>query len=144
MDKAWSAGIPHITFTGGEPTLRDDLPALIAHAEKTGQVTGLLSDGLKLADKEYLNTLLQTGLDHLLFILQPDHPASWTALETILPEDLYTTVHLTVSGENAASAGHAIERVAALGVKSISLSTCEVLLAGDVRKACRKKPASWV
>ena len=42
MDKAWAAGIPHITFTGGEPTLRDDLPALIAHAEKIGQVTGLL------------------------------------------------------------------------------------------------------
>ena len=42
MDKAWAAGIPHITFTGGEPTLREDLPALIAHAEKVGQVTGLL------------------------------------------------------------------------------------------------------
>ena len=23
LDKAWAAGIPHITFTGGEPTLRD-------------------------------------------------------------------------------------------------------------------------
>ena len=34
MDKAWAVGIPHLTFTGGEPTLRDDLPALIAHAEK--------------------------------------------------------------------------------------------------------------
>ncbi len=138
MDKAWSAGIPHITFTGGEPTLRDDLPALIAHAEKTGQVTGLLSDGLKLADKEYLNSLLQTGLDHLLFILQPGQPSSWTALETILPEDLYTTVHLTVSGENAASAGHAIERVAALGVKSISLSTCEASLQ-DTLKGLQEK-----
>ena len=97
MDKAWAVGIPHITFTGGEPTLREDLPALIAHAEKIGQVTGLLSDGLKLADKEYLHTLLQTGLDHLLFILDPDNPASWKALETIMPEDLYTTVHLTVT-----------------------------------------------
>ena len=100
LDKAWAAGIPHITFTGGEPTLREDLPALIAHAEKIGQVTGLLTDGLKLADNDYLHTLLQTGLDHLLFILQPDNPASWKALETILPEDLYTTVHLTVTPAN--------------------------------------------
>src|SRR5512140_2694013 len=92
MDKAWAAGIPHITFTGGEPTLREDLPALIAHAEKVGQVTGLLSDGLKLADKAYLHTLLQTGLDHLLFILDPDNKTSWKALETVMPEDLYTTV----------------------------------------------------
>ena len=100
MDKAWAVGIPHITFTGGEPTLRDDLPALIAHAEKNGQVCGLLSDGLKLADKKYLQLLLQTGLDHLLFILQPDKEASWKALETVMPEDLFTTVHLTVTPQN--------------------------------------------
>lgn len=33
IDKAWQAGIPHIIFTGGEATLREDLPQLIAHAE---------------------------------------------------------------------------------------------------------------
>ena len=128
MDKAWSAGIPHITFTGGEPTLREDLPALIAHAEKTGQVTGLLSDGLKLADQEYLHTLLQTGLDHLLFILEPENPASWKALETILPEDLYTTVHLTVTPQNVDNAGETLEKVAKMGVKSLSLGASEASL----------------
>ncbi len=46
LDKAWGAGIPHVTFTGGEPTLRDDLPELIAYAEEKGMVSGLLSDGL--------------------------------------------------------------------------------------------------
>jgi hypothetical protein len=128
LDKAWTAGIPHITFTGGEPTLREDLPALIAHAEKVGQVTGLLTDGLKLADKEYLHTLLQTGLDHLLFILQPGNPASWQALETIMPEDLYTTVHLTVTPENIGSAGGTLERLAALQVKSLSLGAADASL----------------
>ena len=128
LDKAWTAGIPHIIFTGGEPTLRDDLPALIAHAEKNGQVTGLLSDGLKLADKAYLETLLQTGLDHLLFLLQPDEKVSWKALETILPEDLFTTVHLTVTPENIKSAGDVLEKLAQLQVKSLSLSASEASL----------------
>lgn len=128
MEKAWTVGIPHITFTGGEPTLREDLPDLIAYAEKTGQVTGLLSDGLKLADKEYLRKLLQTGLDHLLFILQPEDPASWKALETILPEDLYTTVHLTVTPQNVEQAGETLERAAALGVKSLSLGASDASL----------------
>ena len=128
MDKAWAAGIPHITFTGGEATLRDDLPQLIAHAEKTGQVTGLLSDGLKLLDQGYLNTLLQTGLDHLLFILQPENPDSWKALECIMPEDLYTTVHLTVTPENVNKAGEILQRAAALGVKSLSLGTSDASL----------------
>ena len=125
MDKAWAAGIPHITFTGGEPTLREDLPALIAHAEKVGQVTGLLTDGLKLADKAYLQNLLQTGLDHLLFILQPENPASWQALETIMPEDLYTTVHLTVTPWNVKQAGETLDRLAGLNVKSLSLGASE-------------------
>jgi hypothetical protein len=128
LTKAWAAGIPHITFTGGEPTLREDLPALIAHAEKIGQVTGLLSDGLKLADKEYLNTLLQTGLDHLLFILDPQNPASWKALETVLPEDLFTTVHLTVTPQNVDQADGILERLAKLEVKSLSLGASETSL----------------
>jgi hypothetical protein len=128
MDKAWAVGIPHITFTGGEPTLRDDLPALIAHAEKVGQVTGLLSDGLKLADKEYLHTLLQTGLDHLLFILDPENPDSWKALETVMPEDLYTTVHLTVTPQNVNKAGEILEKLAGLKVKSLSLGASEASL----------------
>ena len=125
MDKAWAAGIPHITFTGGEPTLREDLPALIAHAQQVGQISGLLTDGLKLADKNYLDSLLQTGLDHLLFILQPENPASWQALECILQADLFTTVHLTITPWNVKKAGETLEKLAGLKVKSLSLGASE-------------------
>ncbi len=45
------SGIPHVVFTGGEPTLRDDLPELIAHAERNGQITGLNTNGRRLADR---------------------------------------------------------------------------------------------
>ncbi|RME07672.1 MAG: radical SAM protein, partial [Anaerolineae bacterium] len=120
LDLAWQHGVPHILFTGGEPTLRDDLPDLIAHAEANGQVTGLLSDGLRLADRDYLNTLLQTGLDHLLMVLQPENPAAWEALERILPQDLHTSVHLTLTPQNAARAGEIIKRLADLGANALS------------------------
>ena len=122
LDRAWEAGIPHVTFTGGEPTLRDDLPELIAHAEAKGMVTGLLSDGLKLANAEYLNTLLQTGLDHLLFILNPEKSNSWEALNAILPEDLYTTVHLTINEENASDVEEIVARLSNLSINALSLS----------------------
>ena len=125
LDKAWQAGIPHIVFTGGEATLRDDLPQLIAYAEKNGQVCGLLTDGLKLADKEYLELLLQTGLDHVMLILQPDNLLSWKAIETIVPEDLFLTVHLTLNKENVNGAKEILEKVANLAVENISLSTSE-------------------
>jgi MoaA/NifB/PqqE/SkfB family radical SAM enzyme len=123
MDKAWAFGIPHITFTGGEPTLREDLPALIAHAEANGQVTGLLTDGLKLSNEAYLNNLLQTGLDHLLFILAADNPASWQALETCLKADIFVTVHLTITDSDQVKIKSTLQRLADLGVKNISLTT---------------------
>jgi hypothetical protein len=126
LEKAWAAGIPHVAFTGGEATLRDDLPSLIALARKIGLVTSLLSDGLKLSDPAYRHNILQTGLDHLLFILQPDLPASWDALAALMPEDLYTTVHLTVTPQNAGQAGETLQRLAKLGVKSLSLSASDV------------------
>ncbi|MBI5964955.1 MAG: radical SAM protein [Chloroflexi bacterium] len=125
LDKAWQAGIPHIVFTGGEATLREDLPQLIAHAEKNGQVCGLLTDGLKLADKDYLELLLQTGLDHVMVILQPDEPRSWKAIETIVPQDLFLTVHLTLNKENVNEAKSILERAANLAVENISLSTSD-------------------
>ena len=122
LDKAWAVGIPHVTFTGGEPTLRDDLPELIAYAEAKGMVSGLLSDGLKLADKNYLETLLMTGLDHLLFILHPENEKSWQALEVIMPEDLFVTVHLTITETNATQVEETLEKLASLDVKSLSLT----------------------
>ncbi len=122
LDKAWAAGVPHIVFTGGEPTLREDLAELIAHAEHLGQVTGLLSDGVKLADADYLNALLQTGLDHLMIVFHPDDATAWKALETVLPEDLYTTVHLTVTPENSGEIIDLIDELDDFGVTSLSLS----------------------
>lgn len=125
LNRAWEFGIPHVTFTGGEATLRDDLPDLIAQAEQNGQVCGLLTDGLRLRDREYLSRLLQTGLDHILFLLQPQNPNSWQALEIVLAEDIFVTVHITLSQENFDTAGESLKRLAELGVKDLSLSTAD-------------------
>ena len=128
LDQAWRAGIPHVTFTGGEPTLREDLPALIAHAEKNGQVCGLMTDGMKFADKEYLHSLLQTGLDHVLILLQPDNEKSWQALENLMPEDLFVTVHITLNPQNANKMQSTLQRLVSLGVKNISASIMDMSL----------------
>ena len=134
---AWQAGVPHVTFTGGEPTLREDLPDLIAHAEKNGQVCGLLTDGLKLAEKSYLHTLLNTGLDHLLFLLQPDNKDSWKALETIMPEDLFTTVHITVNKKNLKKLDETLEKLAELEVTSLSLGLADEVRAREYERSAR-------
>lgn len=141
LDKAWQAGIPHVTFTGGEATLRDDLPELIAHAEKNGQVCGLLTDGLRFLDKEYLDLLLQTGLDHILFLLQPESDTSWVVLEKLMAEDIFVTVHITLNNDNIGSAEQVMERLATFHVTSLSLTSSEASL-GDTFDALRDKAAT--
>jgi hypothetical protein len=140
LDNAWHFGIPQVTFTGGEATLRDDLHYLIAEAEKNGQVCGLLTDGLKLKDKQYLSLLLQTGLDHILFLLQPENEESWSALETALAEDIFVTVHVTLNPENVKTASESLERLAQLGVKSLSLTISDHALQ-DAFATLRNKAA---
>lgn len=141
LDKSWQAGIPHLVFTGGEPTLRADLPELLYHAETHGQVTGLISDGLRLADPAYLDSLLQTGLDHLEMIFRPDDQAAWQALENVLLADLFVAVHLTLTPENQAEIPRLLERLATMGVRAISLSASDPNLK-DSLQAARERVAS--
>lgn len=128
LKKAWDAGIPHVVFTGGEPTLRPDLPDLIAYAEQLGQVTGLLTDGLRLADPEYLHQVLQAGLDHLMIVLDPLEDESWEALRDCLAEDVFIAVHLTISEHNHKEMPSLIRRLKEMGVKALSLSAQEQTL----------------
>ena len=138
FDKAFLVGIPHLVITGGEPTLREDLPDLLIHAERNGQVTGLLTDGLRLADQAYLETLLQTGLDYLTFIQQPDADTGWngtqapapvaSALEGALAANICVAVHLTLTPRNIDHAQALLGSLADQGVRAVSLSASDPAL----------------
>lgn len=132
LHKAFNNGIPHILFTGGEPTLREDLPELIAKAEELGLVTGLLTDGFKLNDDDYRRALLLNGLDHLMMIFDPEDEGDWVVLEKILAEDLFTTVHLTL--RKGKSLEPHIKRLAEMGTNALSLSAADPELNNELQK----------
>ncbi len=71
-----------------------------------------------------------SGLDHILMILHRGMPESWAALEAILREDIFVTVHLTVNRENAGTAAADLGRLAGMGVKALSLSFTDPDLPG--------------
>lgn len=135
LDKAWGAGIPHIIFTGGEPTLREDLPELIAYTEKTGLVSGLLTDGLKFVDKKYLILILQNGLDHIMLLADDGSRDFWKALKALIAVDIAVTVHATLTGENSKSFQKLLEKLSSEGVTTLSLSTADESLAGALESA---------
>lgn len=141
LSKIWNAGIPHTIFTGGEPTLREDLPELILYAEELGQVTGILTDGLALGDSTYLQKLLTAGLDHTMIILKPDLNKTWESLASFaywsetMDEDLFVAVHLTLTEENQNGFNALIEKLADAGVKALSLSTNDIELTENLKAA---------
>ncbi len=126
LKKAWDAGVPHAIFTGGEPTLRPDLVELVQYTEDIGMVVGLISSGDRLSNIDFLHQLLTAGLDHLMLVLDPEDDVAWEALRDVMPEDLYTTVHLTITSENARMITEEIRQLAIRGVTSLSLSAISI------------------
>jgi MoaA/NifB/PqqE/SkfB family radical SAM enzyme len=136
LNRLWDVGVPHVVFTGGEPTLREDLVELVRHAESLGMVSGIVSDGRRLKEREFLEALLLAGLDHLQITLVSHDPSlhdrvlgrpgAWeetmAGLHNALSADLYVVVHLVVLPENADSAGDTVSFLAAQGVQTIALS----------------------
>jgi organic radical activating enzyme len=140
IKKAWDAGIPHIIFTGGEPTLRADLIELAKYSDELGQVTGIISDGLRLCEESYLDELLNAGIDHLFITLDPDSQLAWQAVQKALDQDIYLVVHLTVNAQNSAQIADTIEKLKKMGLENISLSNPDIQL-NELTQALRNQCA---
>jgi PqqA peptide cyclase len=69
LQQAAALGIVQTHFSGGEPTLRRDLPALIEAASELGLYSNLITQGTFL-DDALLDRLLASGLDHVQISIQ--------------------------------------------------------------------------
>ena len=139
LDQLWALGIPHVVFTGGEPTLRQDLPELIAHAERNGQITGINTNGRLLADPALVRRLVDAGLDHVQVTLESHDPrihdamvgarGAWEqtvqGIRNVLSGDhrrLYLMTNTTLLTDNAPTLGEMLDFLAALGVPTVGLN----------------------
>jgi pyrroloquinoline quinone biosynthesis protein E len=75
LDEAASLGVLQVHFSGGEPTARKDLEALVTHAADRGLYTNLITAGV-LIDAKRMATLVAAGLDHVQLSVQDFEPAN--------------------------------------------------------------------
>jgi radical SAM protein with 4Fe4S-binding SPASM domain len=136
LDKAWDLGIPHIIFTGGEPTLREDLPDLIAHAEHNGQITGLNTNARRLADEGYVARLVEAGLDHVQITVesgdasihdemvrrQGAHVQTVKGLKNALASPLFVMTNTTMLRSNRHTIPATLDFLTEAGVPTIGLN----------------------
>lgn len=136
IDRLWSIGVPHIVFTGGEPTLEPALRSLIVRSEQLGQVTGLVTNGRRLREPGYLKDLVEVGLDHVQITVL-SHRAevhdrlvgangAWEetmeGLRTALAEDLYVSTNTTIMRSNIADAEATLTYLMAMGVRNVAFN----------------------
>lgn len=66
IDRYIEMGYSRISFTGGEPTIRDDIFELISHAkEKGAKIIKVQTNGIRAADKRFLDRLVSAGMNYI-------------------------------------------------------------------------------
>ena len=149
IDKLSDIGVFILTFTGGEPTLRDDLPELLLYAQNKGMVTGLISNGRRLKDKAFVEVLEKSGLDFVQITLESHKPlvhdamtgakGSWketvAGIQNAVQSKIYVSTNTTLSKHNADDFLTTIDYIKALGVDAFG---CNSLIYSG--KSPRRKP----
>lgn len=75
------AGYNHVTFLGGEPTIRKDILELVKLARMLGyRNVFLTTNGRRLGDREFLRALLKAGLTDVCVSVHGPDPATHDAL----------------------------------------------------------------
>jgi radical SAM protein with 4Fe4S-binding SPASM domain len=130
-------GVFILTFTGGEPTLREDLPELLLYAQNKGMVTGLITNGRRLKDKAYVETLEETGLDFVQVTLESHKPeihdlmtkakGSWketvAGIKNAVQTQIYVTTNTTLSKHNATDFLGTVDFLKELGVAAFGCNS---------------------
>jgi pyrroloquinoline quinone biosynthesis protein E len=75
LDEAAALGVLQVHFSGGEPTARKDLEALVAGAAERGLYSNLITSGV-LLDEARLARLAEAGLEHVQLSFQDAQPGN--------------------------------------------------------------------
>jgi radical SAM protein with 4Fe4S-binding SPASM domain len=140
----WDNGIPHVDFTGGEPTLREDLIELIEYAEDLGIITGLLTNGVRLADEKFVARLKAAGLDYVQITLESHREEihnrmvesdtfakTVQGIKNVVAHSIYVITNSTITTTNRAHMEGLVLFLKNLGVRSFAVNS--IIKAGKSR-----------
>lgn len=135
LRKLATIGVPHLIFTGGEPTLVPFLPALVASAECLGLATGLNTNGRQLARDGLARRLARAGLDHVQVTLEsPEaavhdamvgasaHAETLQGIQAALDAGLHTITNTTLTSATQSEAVAMVDFLHGLGLTTFAMN----------------------
>jgi pyrroloquinoline quinone biosynthesis protein E len=139
FSEAEALGVMQVHFTGGEPLLRPDLPALIEHAHGLGLYTSLITSAIGLS-REHLLRLAQCGLDHVQISIQGMSEADaariagreglahkLTSMAWARELGLALTINVVLHRENIEQVPELIELALQVGAERLELANTQYL-----------------
>ncbi len=137
LSRLWDVGVPHVCFTGGEATLSPHLVDLVERAEDIGLVTGLLTNGRRLADGAFTGKLVAAGLDHVQITIESHDEKvhdemvgsagafreTVKGIENALAEDIYLVTNTTLCRTNAGGLEETLGFLSDLGVRQVAMNS---------------------
>ena len=145
------ARVPTVSFTGGEPTLRVDLPGVLAWIDLLYISTNLITNGLKCAEEEYVAQLAEAGLNSAQVSLEAGDAATHDAVVThpgafertlqgvrcLKGAGIHTHTNTTINARNRDALPALIDLLAKMGQEYLSMNlvirTGEAVGVPDVR-----------
>lgn len=130
------ARVPTVSFTGGEPTLRADLPELIAYARERGLRTNLITNGIRCADEGYVTRLAEAGLHSAQVSVEAgdaathdgvvDHPGAFLrtlqGVRKLKAAGIHTHTNTTINARNLEGLPGLIDLLAEMGQEYLSMN----------------------
>ncbi|HEY1868272.1 MAG TPA: pyrroloquinoline quinone biosynthesis protein PqqE, partial [Candidatus Cybelea sp.] len=134
---AAALGVVQAHFSGGEPTLRPDLPELVETAARAGLYTNLITQGTFLEDAA-LDELIGRGLDHIQISIQAPsaaaadriagatvHEKKLEVLERVRDRDVALTLNCVLHRQNHDAIGDVIALAERLRITRLELANVQ-------------------
>ena len=129
------ADVPSVSFTGGEPTLRPDLPRLIKYARKIGMKVNLITNGT-LVDQSLARKLAEAGLNSAqvsfegataashdaLTQVQGSFEKTWRGIHLLAEAGINTQTNTTLNMANYQEAEEMVELIHNNGLKRFAMN----------------------
>lgn len=135
LQEAAALGVLQLHFSGGEPTVRKDLPELVGLAAGLGLYSNLITSGV-LLDQSSLDRLARAGLDHVQVSFQDTDPesADWiggfgggharklVAARAVVQAGLALTLNFVVHRHNVERIPRMLDLAEALGAGRVEIA----------------------